>query len=364
MLRGLIDTPKQRSWALVLLAAALGAVGMRLLSQPPPLAWLTPTWTYRLAIGLIGIAAGVLLVGCLTAFPAALVPRSLGPPEGTLAANDYVNAQNDARSTLVSALAGLLLLVTAIFTWRQLVVSQESQVTDRYIKAVELLGNADLAVRVGAVHSLGRLAHDSPKDDRSIYTLLTAYVQNHSPNAMIRPAKADESEIWRSWLQRRRCELDHPGDGSLRKCAADVQAALDVVGGHPDVLSDGLPMRPLLTDSRLPGARLGHAQLDGADLRGAHLEFMDCRTDEAPYASFERADFRGAKLMRARFGEANLREAHLEGADLTGALLKQAAVAGALYDSRTVFPAGFDPVARGMVAAPETPPLILAAATP
>jgi hypothetical protein len=371
MFQGFVETPKRKSLAVVALAAALGVGGYlllrlpayRLLSLPSGLAWLTPARVNVLALLLLAAAAIVLLLGCLTAFPAALVPPSLRPNEMTLRANDYITAQNDARSTLVSALAGLLLLVTAIFTWRQLVISQEAQVTERYTRAVELLGNADLAVRVGAIHSLGRLAVDSPKDDRSIYTLLTAYVRNHSPRAMLKPGKADESETWMAWQQRKMCEKAHPDYGSLQKCAADVQAALSVLADHPDVLSDGRALKPLLVDAHLPGTSCGHARLAHADLRGALLDNLDCRTEDCPYANFEQADFRGASLKKAQFGRANLRSAHLGNADLTGAKLDRtelqgAKLQGATYNSETDFPAGFDPFVRGLKKAPTstTPP--------
>jgi uncharacterized protein YjbI with pentapeptide repeats len=356
MLNRLVNTPERKSRSILALAALLAVAGFLVLRLPAyrlqwltsHLAWLTPPRVNGFGLGLLAAAVVVVLVGCLTAFPAVLVPASLRPDVMKLKADEYITAQNDVRSTLVSALAGVLLLVTAIFTWRQLVISQEAQVTERYTRAVELLGNADLAVRVGAVHSLGRLAVDSPKDDRSIYTLLTAYIRNHSPRAMLQPSNADESETWAAWQQRKRCEQDHADYGSLQKCAADIQAALGVVADRPDTLSDGRALTPVLVDAHLPGATCGHAKLAGANLQGALLDRIDCRTGDHPYANFKRADFTGAFLRDAQFGKADLREAHLENADLTGALLGPANLEGATYNSATVFPPDFDPVGRGL----------------
>lgn len=356
MLNGLVTTPERKSRTILAIAALLAVAGFlllrlpahRLQSLPSGLTWLTPPRVDALGLGLLAAAVVVVLFGCLTAFPAVLVPASLRPSDMELSADEYITAQNDARSTLVSALAGVLLLVTAIFTWRQLVISQEAQVTERYTRAVELLGNADLAVRVGAVHSLGRLAVDSPEDDRSIYTLLTAYIRNHSPRAMLKPSNADEAETWMAWRQRKRCEHDHPDYGGLQKCAADIQAALGVLSEHPDMLSDGRKLIPVLVDAHLPGANCGHAQLAGAQLSGARLDHLDCRTDDPPYANFEGADFTAASLRDARFGKANLQGAHLENADLTGATLRLANLQGATYNSTTVFPANFDPIGWGL----------------
>ena len=61
--------------------------------------------------------------------------------------------QNDARATLLQALAGGLLL-GAYFTW-QMRVTREGQITDRYTKAVDQLGSQHLDVRLGGIYALG-----------------------------------------------------------------------------------------------------------------------------------------------------------------------------------------------------------------
>lgn len=76
--------------------------------------------------------------------------------------------------------------------------------------------------------------------------------------------------------------------------------------------------------------------------------------------NFEGADLRGVTLTNARLVDANFRNAdlglnnlngasRLQGADFTGAILDGCNLSGAQYDSRTRFPAGFDPRAAGMV---------------
>lgn len=66
-------------------------------------------------------------------------------------ASEELEAQNDVRTTLLQALAGWVLLLGAYFTWRQLRVIREGQVTDRYTKAVDQLGSDHLDVRVGGI---------------------------------------------------------------------------------------------------------------------------------------------------------------------------------------------------------------------
>ena len=387
MFANLVASPKRRSVATLLLTIVLTVVGFRLLRIPgwrleAERGWLTPGLVHGAGLTLLTAAAFALLLGSLLVFPEAMVPDPFRPPPKRLEVADFMTAQNELRSTLVNAVAGLLLLLTAIFTWQQLVVSREAQVTERFTRATELLGDADPAVRVGAIHALGRLAVDSPADDRSIYQLLTAYVRDTSPRGLVALPK-----------RRQRCEhlyADHGELGSLEKCATDVQAALTVLGEQPPVLSDGRPFQAVLLDTTLRGGLLGHARLGGADLRGARLDQVDCRSRTPPYTDLARADLTGASLRNARLGpaslagailagaklqdtwfghanlananltgaklqgarleQANLQGAKLEGADLSGADLGRADLRSATYDHATAFPVGFDAVGRGMVA--------------
>jgi uncharacterized protein YjbI with pentapeptide repeats len=58
----------------------------------------------------------------------------------------------------------------------------------------------------------------------------------------------------------------------------------------------------------------------------------------------------GANVTAANLGLVNLGGAtSLQGATLTNAIVDRANLSGAVFDTRTVFPAGFDPLAPGMV---------------
>src|SRR2546423_14368210 len=59
------------------------------------------------------------------------------------------------------------------------------------------------------------------------------------------------------------------------------------------------------------------------------------------------ADLRGLNLWAADLRRSDLRGADLSGANLGGALLGGADLAGAIYDLRTIWPAGFNPKAHG-----------------
>ena len=112
-------------------------------------------------------------------------------------------------------------------------------------------------------------------------------------------------------------------DANLRGAALErARLCFDNLGGVTtlhDVDLSGANLR----DAEIHGAEFIGARLIGADLRG-------CRGDKTP------------PDRPTRFDGANLSDARLGGARLTGAQ----------YDSRTVFPRGFDPTTAGMVMRP------------
>ena len=279
-----------RSSLVLLLAAVLSVGGFLLLRLPDRnleadrtgLALLLQAGSWHdFGYVLLVVAVFVLVLGSLLVFPQVLVPGDLLDTTQSIAPTDFAVARNDARTALVNAVAGLLLGVTALFTWQQLVVSREGQVTERFTRAVELLGNDDLAVRVGAIRALERLSSDSRADEKTIYSLLAAYVRHRSawrPGAQwaaMATAEGASDEDKRSAAERAdrmACEADHRGIESLEKCAFDIQLALTVLGNRPDVLADGTRFPPSLLDADLQGAQLAHGKFAGADLRGALLD--------------------------------------------------------------------------------------------
>ena len=96
--------------------------------------------------------------------------------------------------------------------------------------------------------------------------------------------------------------------------------------------------------AQCPNADLGDANLYGADLRSANL--TDANLDSADLRG---ADLHNANLKGADLREADLREANLFGANLGRADLRVANLSDATYNTETMWPEGFDPVAAGAV---------------
>jgi Pentapeptide repeats (8 copies) len=216
----------------------------------------------------------VLLLACVLVFPGLLVDRSLRPGQQLLPA-ERVKAENDVRTTLLQGVAGLLLLVGATATWRQLRLSREGQITERFTKAIDQLDYAkSLEVRLGAIYALERIARDSERDHWPIMEILTAYVRQHAPW----PPKDGEPPE----------DVAKAHTGS--KPAPDIQAILTVLGRRTRTLWHG----------EVDVLDLRATDLRGANFFGAHLE----------HARFQVAHLEGA----------NFADAHLEGASLEGAI--------------------------------------------
>jgi hypothetical protein len=208
---------------------------------------------------------------------------------------DRVTAVGDARTACVAFVVAVGAGVTVFYTSKTYRLSREAQVTDRFTKAVSQLGEVGpgkLAVRLGGIFALERIAADSPRDLQPIADVLAAVVRETPADSRSRP---------------------DPGMGP--EPAADVQAAAAVLGrlGQRRRLRIDLSWAPL-AGVNLYGAYLDQANLAHADLR--YADFSDAR--------LARADLRYADLRGAKFHAADLRGAYLEGANPDEADLYQA----------------------------------------
>jgi hypothetical protein len=228
--------------------------------------------------------------------------------------------QNDARSALLQGFAGLLVVVGALATWRQVTISREGQITERFTHAIDQLGSEKVEVRVGGIRALERIATNSKEDRATIAYVLGAFVRVHAPwpgDPLKTATPAVDEDL--PWLQHR---------------APDVQTAMWVLGRHRAV---GEPVVLYLSRVDLRGAHLAQADLADAQLRHsclarAWMPGVDLRQSDLSMADLRQSNLQGARLRQANLQGTNLLDAQLNGADLTEAP----------SDSRTVWPDGFD----------------------
>ena len=232
----------------------------------------------------------------------------LGKPERIQLEKDLITAENDARVTIAQTIGGLLVLLGLFATFRNigiarenLRVAEEGKLTERFSKAVELLGSDKLDVRLGGIYTLERIAQDSLKDHWTVMEVLTAFVREQSRKEYrdYIPSLSESSSS---------IDID---DLTLRE---DIQAALTVIGRR-----EWSKVERPHQELNLMQAFLGKVFLFDANLRNANL----FKTNLQQSVLF-RADLRKAILADAILIGADLNYAKLNGTNLQFALLHRA----------------------------------------
>ncbi|MGW1509143.1 pentapeptide repeat-containing protein [Streptomyces sp. NPDC002394] len=215
-------------------------------------------------------------------------------------------------SLLLLSLPGLAAVAALLFTWlqvnqtgKELRITEQGQITTRFNTAIVNLGSGSVDVRLGGIYALERIMKDSPPDQGSVVSVLSAYLRRHSP---VRPGTETS-------------ETSEP--------SVDASAAMEVLVRRRPEYDQGLTV--LLTGVDLRGWTPAHpvaargqhvihlreAVLTGSDLRGSDFTAADLHG-----ARLDRADLGGAFVMFADLAEASLGEAHLQGATFHGSDLR------------------------------------------
>jgi Pentapeptide repeats (8 copies) len=241
------------------------------------------------------------------------VPKlSFIQPSGLTDAKDRAQAESDLRGHLLQALAGLVLAVGAFYTGRTFALNREGQITERFTRAVEQLGNDEkLDVRLGGIYALERIARDSQTHYEPVVEVLTAFLREHadwrSPTAAVPEYVSEDTPgaeydvTFGTWVL--------GGTGNL-KLPEDLQAAATVLG-----------RRDRKHERRGSYYRLNLSRVDLAGVQLVDADFAESELSEADltWANLFGADLSGANLSGANLTAANLTEADLTDAFLTGA---------------------------------------------
>jgi hypothetical protein len=246
-----------------------------------------------------GVIAVLLLLWFGPKYQARTVPQRARPA-----------LENEFRRTLAQIVGGVAVLLGLYGTWQQLqytsksvAIAAEGQVSERYAKALEQLGNDQITFRLGAVYSLAEIARR--KDDHlwSVIQVLTAFIRDKSP------------------YDKKRAALKQPPD--------DIQAALWAISNQNLGDEKEAPSRLHVMDlssTDLRSSNVPGAWLTGADFTGAHLE----------HSELSGAHLEKAILVDTHLEEVSFSKAHLEGANLIGAYINGAVLSGAFLSKATL----------------------------
>ena len=279
---------------------------------------------------LIGAVVLELLVLAIVAIPkyqvnAALESGFIEPSEIPVRVNEY-------RKTVIQLVGGLVVAVGLYLTWRRIIatertvyLSEQGQITERFTRAVEQLGHDKMAVRLGGIYALGRIAKDSKSDRDTVVEILSAYFRDNAYKTRPRvDPSTSEDDVENQNEKAKRA--DESGSSELVEPATDLYAALNTIA---DIGEKARLSRSNLAGIKIPravltGADLTGAILTGADLTGAYLKGADLKGADLREASLRGAKLSGAILWDVNLGGADLWNAHLMETDFTRADLREA----------------------------------------
>ena len=302
-------------------------------------------WVLATAAALLVLVVFGLVVPRLLYPPLSSADLQQVPPEQRIALRQAQDRmRNDAGATLLQGAAGALLVLGVVATWRQVQVSREGQITERFSRAIDQLGADKPDVRLGGLHTLERIAKDSPADRGTVSAVLGAFVRSHAPwlvgapNGPEHPSPTVDGQL--PWLEHR---------------LPDVQTAMWVLGRRPPSQDESqlFLSRVDLRAAFLHGARLSDANLRHSNFARSQMVEVDFERSDLEDADLRQANMRQARLAGAQLIGAHLQQADLRGADLRGAFLAGADLRGARltdanlseirYDEETQWPASFQP---------------------
>jgi hypothetical protein len=257
---------------------------------------------------------------------------------------------------LVAICTAIVAVATFVVAVRTLQANTRQQTNDRFVKAIEQLGNdKSVDVRLGGIYGLEQLARDTPSDQPAVFDVLTAFVRDQVPAGA---GKCTDPTL--------HLGLDDQSPNASPD--TDVQAAIDAIARRDPKndrkdqlldLSNTCLVAAYWSGLQLPGilmgqadlryaffshANLHHAFLTGANLTGAYLAGANLTGAFLSEANLTRANLGGANLSEANLTGANLTGANLTGANLGGLHhLNPANLSDIYYDGSTRWPSGFRP---------------------
>ncbi|MFF3207777.1 pentapeptide repeat-containing protein [Streptomyces sp. NPDC002962] len=248
------------------------------------------------------------------------------------------------------SLPGIASLAALLFTWasveqsgERLQIAEQGQVTGRFNAAVGSLASPAVDVRLGGIYGLERLMRDSPPDQPTIVSLLTAYVREHArgrvagsadahpaadvQGAMTVLANRDPARDGRGDFNLRGVRLHHLGYMGMWDRAR--QRVIGINFPEADFTSADLSDADL-EHARLTGAGMAGTALQEATLNEAQLADADLTHADLARSQIRRADLRRIQAAGAHFDDTNLNGSEMEDADLQRASLVRASLPGAI----------------------------------
>jgi len=321
-------------WILILFLKPIPVLGaLALMASVIFLIWKTPEWLLPdslLENPSVTTSDSTRAVDSTSATPLNEIKLTLKNPK------ELLELRNEYRKTIYQMVAGVILLFGLYLTYRRITatersveVAQEGQITERFTRAVEQLGDEKIEIRLGGIYALERIARDSEKDHWTVMEILSAYVRKWT-KIKKEPDKQEKTEPEKVNTTEKQS-----------KPSTDIQAILTVIGRRKWIdietnsidlsytnlrganLSEAYLALADLTKANLSWAYLDHTNLNGANLNWANLNEAKFFKANLSKAQLFDAQLCGVDLNEANLSLANLRKSDLSSANLVGADLKE-----------------------------------------
>jgi uncharacterized protein YjbI with pentapeptide repeats len=255
--------------------------------------------------------------------------------------------ENAKRDNLLKAIQGagaLAFIVAAWFSYQTLRRTEEKQSSERFCKAVEMLGNREnLDVRLGGIYALEQLAKDSPQNYHwLIIEVLSSFLQvynsfaknqvnenlsKRSSEKMPRDSRTALASIKR--LREKNIAFERPFTQIDLTATNWKEYNLNFHNLERFLLENAnlnkiSAFQANFHCSVLKGAQIRQAFLSEADLSNADLDEADLEEANLYRANLQEAGLENAILIKSYLARANLYRAHLENANLSNANLRGA----------------------------------------
>jgi hypothetical protein len=194
------------------------------------------------------------------------------------------SAEGALRTSIIQAVIGFPVVIGLYFTARNLGLTRLGQLTERFSKAIEQLGDPDINVRIGALYALEAISRDSRQFAVTIQEIIIRFINAKTVRFDIPEGKHDH--------------------GKDRLPDADLEVALIILGRRP--YSSYESERIFLAQRVLCNAQMVRS-------------------------NFQHADFSYSYLCGVRFHEANLRDAFFRKSCMRHAILSHADARGATF---------------------------------
>ena len=211
---------------------------------------------------------------------------------------------------------------------RQADTAQQNLLNERYQRGAEMLGSDVLAVRLGGIYALQRLAQEHPKQYHiQIMRLFCSFVRNPTVDGNRETGLANHETGEFAETQE--------DDGGVRP-RQDVEAVMEAIAARSKIgieLERAPEFQLDLRDAKLRGLNLMNFR--EVNLSWTNLSFADMsRVNMRPLTDMSWIHAVSVNLSGACLADVNLSVTQFIGADLSGTLLHGANLSGAVFSDR------------------------------